>query len=259
MNFTERTLKRGESIFHQKGNLVANIWQDKKLVSIMSTNCQPTGPTTVRRKQKDGQVQSVPCPPNVVAYNKFMGGVDRCDQLRGYYRLRTKSKKFYRYVFWFLFDCCIVNAFTLVKHYCPITVSNRQAVIKDFRQQLALGLIGQYSIPGRGMHCQHPSVKLPATVRPHRSSGELVLLHREVKAISLSKAPLLAVIGAGTIKSIGDTSQQCTAENAGKHSVSFPGTASMGPHALRGTTLRCEDAPLCQDFWDPFYSFAATA
>ena len=181
MNFTERTLKRGESIVRQKGNLVANIWQDKKLVSIMSTNCQPTGPTTVRRKQKDGQVQSVPCPPNVVAYNKFMGGVDRCDQLRGYYRLRMKSKKFYKYVFWFLFDCCIVNAFTLVKHYCPITASTRQAVIKDFRQQLALGLIGQYNTRKRyalpapileaASDCVPPPAKRRAGATPQGSEG----------------------------------------------------------------------------------------
>ena len=61
----------------------------------MSTNCQSTGSTTVRRRQKDGQCETVPCPPSVVAYNQFMGGVDKCDQLRGYYRVRVKSRKFY--------------------------------------------------------------------------------------------------------------------------------------------------------------------
>ena len=133
MVFTERTLKRGESILRQKGNLVANIWQDKKAVAMMSTNCQPTGSTTVRRKQKDGRVDMVPCPPNIVAYNKFMGGVDRSDQLRGYYKVRTKSRKFYKYIFWFLFDSCIVNAFTLIKHYCPTINTSRPRGIKDFR------------------------------------------------------------------------------------------------------------------------------
>ena len=73
LNFIEHTLKSGESIFRQKGNLVANIWQDKKVVSVISINCQPTGPTKVSREQKDGTTEMVTCPPNVVKYNKFMG------------------------------------------------------------------------------------------------------------------------------------------------------------------------------------------
>ena len=144
-NFTGRTLERGDSIFRQRGNLVATLWQDKKPVSVMSTNCQPTGSDTVKRKQKDGRSESVPCPPSVVAYNRFMGGVDRGDQLRGCYRLRTKTKKSYKYIFWFLVDCSIVNAFTLVKYYSPVTDSSRQIVIKTFRQKLALALIGEYN------------------------------------------------------------------------------------------------------------------
>ena len=142
---TERTLKRGESIFRQRGNLVAISWQDKKQVTVMSTNCQPTGSTTVMRRQKDGQRATVPCPPSVVAYNQHMGGVDKSDQLRGYYRVRVKSRKCYKYIFWFLLECSVVNSFTLVKHYSPITDSFRQVVIKNFRQKLALQLIGEYN------------------------------------------------------------------------------------------------------------------
>ena len=223
---------------------MANIWQDKKLVSVMSTNCQPTGPTTVRRKQKDRQVKSVTCPPNVVAYNKFMGGVDRCDQLRGYYRLRTKSKKCYKYIFWFLFECCIVNAFTLVKHYCPVTISNRQAVIKDFRQQLAT--------PGRGTLYPDPSSKLPArTAYPHQRSAELVLPLRKGRAISQSRVPLLAVTGAGTIGTTDATSHPCIADSAGRCSAWCPRTVPMVPLALRGTTLDS------YNIYNPLCSFAA--
>ena len=90
-----------------------------------------------------------PPPPNVVEYNKFMGSVDRSDQLRGYYRVRTKSRKCYHYIFWFPVDSCIVNAFMISKHYCPKTDSSRQVVINDFRQQLALGLIADYNTQQR--------------------------------------------------------------------------------------------------------------
>ena len=42
-----------------------------------------------------------------------MGGVDRGDQLRGYYSCRSKSRKFYKYIFYFLLDTTITNAYIL--------------------------------------------------------------------------------------------------------------------------------------------------
>ena len=32
---------------------------------------------------------------NITSHNKYMGGVDKADQLRSYYQQRTKSRKFY--------------------------------------------------------------------------------------------------------------------------------------------------------------------
>ncbi len=104
-------LERGESVYCQDGNLVASVWRDRKLVYTMSTNCPATGSTQVRRKEKDGSSRMVSRPPHVVEYNKYMARVDKADQLRGYYRVRSKSRKFYKYLFWFLFDCCIVNSY----------------------------------------------------------------------------------------------------------------------------------------------------
>ena len=71
--------------------------------------------TTVQHRERDGTAQQVPCPPSVVVYDKFMVGVDKADKLRKYYRVRCKTWKFYCYVFWFLFDSCIVNAFVLIQ------------------------------------------------------------------------------------------------------------------------------------------------
>ena len=86
------------------------MWRNKKLVYVMSTNSQPEGDSTVRRRNRDGTAQQVPCPPSVVAYNQHMGGVDRGDQLRQYYRGKGKTRKSYRYIFWFLFDSCVANS-----------------------------------------------------------------------------------------------------------------------------------------------------
>ena len=45
-----------------------------------------------------------------------MGGVDRGDQLRQYYHVRVKSCKSYKYIFWFLFEVCILNSYILSRY-----------------------------------------------------------------------------------------------------------------------------------------------
>ena len=121
---------------------------------VMSTNCQPSDSGTVKRKQKDGSSVEVPCPASIISYNKFMGGVDRGDQLRGYYRCRSRSRKFYKYVFYFLLDVAITNAYILMKS------SGRSFKdFKSFRLQLAKDLIGEYCSRrrrGRGGTVIHP-------------------------------------------------------------------------------------------------------
>ena len=112
----------------------------------------------------------MPCPASVIAYNTFMGGVDRGDQLRGYYSCRTKSRKFYKYIFHFLLDTSITNAYILLKPH-----STYQHV-KDFRVQLAKELIGDFCVrrrPGSGAALQplplrHFPVKLTFESRHQR-------------------------------------------------------------------------------------------
>ena len=51
----------------------------------------------------------------------------------------------FRYIFWFLFDCCTVNAFILRKHFKPRTDNSLRQDFKTFRVRLAQGLIGGYN------------------------------------------------------------------------------------------------------------------
>ena len=69
-----------------------------------------------------------------------MGGVDRNDQIRWYYRVRSKCRKHYKYVFWFLFDLAITNAYILYKSH----PDHRRMTMLDFRVTLAKELIGTY-------------------------------------------------------------------------------------------------------------------
>ena len=107
----------------------------------MSTNTQPSATGSVLRRQRNGTRISVPCPESIISYNSNMGGVDRGDQLRGYYNCRTKSRKFYRYIYFFLFDVSITNAFILYKNFCQAI---KHKSFKDFRMHLAKELMGNY-------------------------------------------------------------------------------------------------------------------
>lgn len=107
----------------------------------MSSVCQADEAGTVLRRLQDGSRVPIPCPESIIRYNKYMGGVDRGDQLRGYYSCRTKSRKFYKYVYTFLLDVTITNSYIIMKDFgqtCPFVD------YKSFRLQLAKELIGEY-------------------------------------------------------------------------------------------------------------------
>ena len=92
------------------------------------------------RKRKDGSRQSYSCPTSVALYNQNMGGVDHNDQLRGYYHVRLKCRKYYKYmyIFWFLFDVAVTNSFILCRQHTDLHITST----KDFRATLAKELIG---------------------------------------------------------------------------------------------------------------------
>ena len=92
-------------------------------------------------QQSDGRKEEVECPLALMSYNKYMGGVDRGDQLRGYYRCMVKSRKFYKYIFYFLIDVAVTNAFILHQGWSG---SSNEIPIKKFRIELAKEIIGGY-------------------------------------------------------------------------------------------------------------------
>jgi len=121
----------------------------------MSTNSQPDEKGKVKRRQKDGKKIDVSCPTAIIKYNRFMGGVDRNDQLRSYYHVHLKCRKYYKYIFWFLFEVSVSNSFILFTRYCNRT--DRDPALRnllDFRLKLYQELVGNYCSrrrPGRGV------------------------------------------------------------------------------------------------------------
>ena len=82
----------------QRDGVVATLWRDNRVVTILSTNAQPDLQEVVQRRRHVGSRVDVPCTVSVGIYQKYMGGVDRKEQLRQYYTVRTKCRIFYKYI-----------------------------------------------------------------------------------------------------------------------------------------------------------------
>ena len=112
-------LKPGEKVVLQKGltNLVYTQWHDKRDVRVLSTNaCPKESDVPIQRRQRNTPEPEVVNKPQViVTYNNNMGGVDLSDQLRSYYSLARTLHKLYKYIFYFLLDLAIGNAYILEK------------------------------------------------------------------------------------------------------------------------------------------------
>ena len=120
---------------------------------VMATNCQPT---EVLRRKLDGSRNTVSCPQAVILYIRFMGGVDNSDLLRRYYESRIRSRKFYKYVYHFLFDVTVTNCFILLSGGVKMS-------LKEFRLKLTSQLIGDYS--SRCHPCRRPIMIRPLPLR----------------------------------------------------------------------------------------------
>ena len=83
----------GESVFIQSGNLLTLHWKDKHGV-YMST-IHDNRVTEIQRKH-EGKVTK---PNMIIAYNKYMGEVDKCDQYLNYYSVGQKSLRWWKRTF----------------------------------------------------------------------------------------------------------------------------------------------------------------
>jgi hypothetical protein len=84
-----------------------------------------------------------------------MGGVDRNDEMKSYYAIKFRSRKWWHRVFFELLDRCVVNG-----HILELELPNHERrTLKEFRLDLAKKLIGDFTSrkrPGR------PSMELTA-------------------------------------------------------------------------------------------------
>ena len=122
---------RGDSEIVQRDGIAAMLWRDNRVVTLLSTNTQPHEEEVVQRRQRDGSRVDVRCPAAVARYQQYMQQYDM---------IPTKCCKFYKYIFWFLFESSITNAYILHSNYSGA----QKMSLKEFRLDLAKGLIGDF-------------------------------------------------------------------------------------------------------------------
>lgn len=97
-------LRKGESIFRKKKNVMVLKWKDKRDVLMITTL---HGPGSEKTTNKRGAAQEKPSV--VVDYNKHMSGVDRSDQMLSYYTTPRKTIRWYLKLFFHFVDICLWN------------------------------------------------------------------------------------------------------------------------------------------------------
>jgi hypothetical protein len=159
---TEKSLKkegRGACDFKSSDGIVVCDWYDNKVVTVAS-NFHSVLPTTIQRRwsKKDEAYVNIPCPNIITAYNKSMGGVDRCDMMLALYRMKMKGNKWYRRLFFHFVDLALINAWTLLRQ-----SGHPEMKLVEFKLEVAVSLI-------RGGILEHP-MAAPGAYRRTRSLG----------------------------------------------------------------------------------------
>ena len=132
----------------QNNDLSFCAWMDTKMVLVMSNFHNPTDLGHVRRlaANRGGQNQ-VEVPKMVADYQKYMKGVDLCDQMVGYYILNHRSNKWWRRIFFFLLVASCHNAYVLAKDLHPEHIDDEYPNFQDFIEDIAIGLMGEERAP----------------------------------------------------------------------------------------------------------------
>jgi len=113
-------------------------------VAFLSTNVSPEEPSRTVHHKKNGRNIDIQKRRVSDVYTANMGGVDRADQFQSYYTVGRQSRKWYRYIFWFLFSVAACNGYVLE---CEHRRRNRERKRPQaaFRLELGKRLINNYS------------------------------------------------------------------------------------------------------------------
>jgi hypothetical protein len=137
----------GNIIKKQKGDLFVVTWYDRSegnQVTILST-VNNTGNTTITKREKHGR-PSTTCqkPIAMCEFDKHYYGVGISDEQRVSHGNAQRANTFWKYMFWFILDTCLTNAFILYKE-APRSPQPKLLNLVDFQLKVSSDLIGKFS------------------------------------------------------------------------------------------------------------------
>ena len=166
LNRTLSKKPRGSGVYVRASNseAVYSVRKDTKCVTVLTSEHPGHSQGTVTGNWKeDGQrkKKDVPIPLPVYNYNKYMGGVDRSDQLLKNYQILRQTKKYWKTLLFHFLDLATVNAYILFKDIHPASkVSHFR-----FRENLVRAL------------CQTPDPVYPSPGSGGRPAKDFTLKH----------------------------------------------------------------------------------
>nr|CAI5817199.1 unnamed protein product [Callosobruchus analis] len=144
-----RKLKKGDHFWCRRKQVYVSKWRDKRDVLVITTRNHPRLITTKNRYGKE-----MIKPEEIVAYNRHMSGIDRCDQMTLTYSTPRKTIRWYKKVIFHMLDVTVWNAFYLYKKYCRNNSTSCRFL--DFRDSIIQSFLKlQPNIEGRYLIRRH--------------------------------------------------------------------------------------------------------
>lgn len=109
-DFTTLKLKKGEAKFWKSDVITAVLWQDKRTVTLLSSFISND---IIDIPLRRGEETAITKPKIICEYNKYMNGVDKCDQYLNYYTIGRKARKWWKKVFFRMMEQSIINSMVL--------------------------------------------------------------------------------------------------------------------------------------------------
>ncbi|XP_069113477.1 piggyBac transposable element-derived protein 4-like [Argopecten irradians] len=136
----DRRLVRGEMFVMNNDMLVAVKYADKKDVHLLTTIHKGVMEDSGKRDQEGIEIKKPDC---ILSYNKYMGAVDRCDQMVAYGSFERRTLKWWKKVFFHVLGLAVLNSYILYK-----TRSQQPVLQRVFRRELVNQLVTASEISG---------------------------------------------------------------------------------------------------------------
>ena len=108
-----KLIKRGWTVFHRKGNILALKRRDKRDVYILTGIHKADSVLSLKRNYKGEKIRK---PETIFIYNWYMSGVDLTDQFLASYSFLRRSVKWSRKLFIHCIKMVMLNAYILYKN-----------------------------------------------------------------------------------------------------------------------------------------------